>query len=136
MPIKIAHIQWDELYPKLNLNGLCAVLTNHCALLTILDNHWHFALNQEHSALHDKQQENLLAEALSQHFNTKIAVSIEMVTETIATPEKAALEKESVALSKAEEALQRNPRFRQILEQFHATIVPGSITSLEHTHSS
>ncbi len=132
MPTEFAVVAWDELYPKLNLSGLCALLANHCALLTRLDNHWHFALNQEHSALHDKQQETLLADALSQHFNTKIAVSIEIVVETIATPEKARHQKASDALNNAHETLQQNPRFRQILEQFHATIVPGSIVSLEH----
>lgn len=102
-------------------------------MLTRLDNHWHFALHQEHSALHDKQQETLLADALGQHFNTKIVVSIEIVTEAIATPEKAQHQKASAALINAHETLQQNPHFRQILEQFHATIVPGSIVSLEHT---
>jgi hypothetical protein len=102
--------------------------------LTRLDNHWHFALNQEHRALHDKQQETLLADALSQHFNTKITVSIEIVTEMIATPEKAQHQKASAALANAHGVLQQNSHFRQILEQFHATIVPGSIVSLEHSN--
>lgn len=127
-----AAVHWDELYPTLNLSGLCALLANHCALLTTLDNHWHFALNQEHSALYDKQQESLLAAALSQHFGTAIQVSIRIVTEVLATPEKAQQLQASVALAAAHESLQQNPHFRQILEQFHATIVPDSITSLEH----
>jgi hypothetical protein len=107
------------------------VLANHCALISTLDNHWHFALNQEHSALHDKQQETLLAKALSTHFNTTIQVSIEMVTEAITTPEKAQRQKAEASLATAHRSLQENPRFRQIMEQFRATIVPGSITSLE-----
>lgn len=111
------------------------MLANHCALLSNADNHWHFALHQEHSALHDKQQETLLADALSHYFNTSIRVSIEIVTEVIATPQKTQHQKANQALAKAQESLQQNPHFRQILEQFHATIVPGSIMSLKNNHS-
>ena len=107
------------------------MLANHCALISILDNHWHFVLNQVHSALHDKQQEALLAKALSSHFNTTIQVFIEMVTEAITTPEKARCQKAEESLATAQRSLQESPRFRQIMEQFHATIVPGSIMSLE-----
>lgn len=81
--------------------------------------------------MHDKQQETLLAEALSRHFGTAIQVSIEIVTETLSTPEKTQLQKTQKALAAAEDSLQQNPHFRQILEQFRATIVPGSITNLE-----
>lgn len=118
------------------MTGLCALLASHCALLTYQDHHWHFALHQEHRALHDKSQETLLADALSQYFNTPIRVSIEIApTSTMSTPEKARQEKANNALAEASRSLQENPRFRQILEQFHATIVPGSIVSLEHENS-
>ncbi len=111
---------------------MCALLASHSALLTTQDNHWHFALNQEHSALYNKEQEVLLGTILSRHFNAEIHVSIEIaVGSSIDTPEKARVEKASLALISAEESLQNNPHFRRILEQFHATIIPGSIMSLE-----
>ena len=130
-----AYIDWTVLYPKLNLSGLCALLASHCALLHYQDDHWHFALDPEHSALYEKSQENLLATALSDYLNKTVRVSIEIATTSLATPEKNRLGKAQNDLEMAKKALQENPYFRQILEQFHATIVPGSIMSLEHENS-
>lgn len=124
-------IDWTVLYPRLNLSGLCALLASHCALLQYQDDHWHFALDQEHSALYEKSQETLLATALSDYLNKTVRVSIEIGARSLATPEKTRLEKAQSDLEMAKQALQKNPYFRQILEQFHATIVPDSIESIE-----
>lgn len=92
-------------------------------------------MNQEYSALYEKGQEALLANALSAYYNAAIRVSIEITPTSMMTPEKVRLEKAQNALEAATQSLQENPRFRQILEQFHATIVPDSIMSLTPDNS-
>ncbi len=125
-------IEWNTLYPKLNLSGLCALLASHCALLKQEENCWYFVLNQEHSALYDKNQEKVLAQALSAYFNIAISVSIEIGSAELHTPEKIRQQKAEEALATVRQSLEENPRFRQILEQFHGIIVPDSMVSLEH----
>ena len=133
---KTQTLDWPQIYCQLNLTGLCALLASHSVLLTQEEDHWQFALDPSQAALYSKEQETILADALSHHFAKPIRVSMQITSANTTTPAKLAQQQQQAAQLAAEKNLTENAHFRQILEQFHGTIVRDSIQHLETEQTS
>ncbi len=126
---------WHQLVPQLNLSGLTLLLANHCTVLQIEDSHWTLGLDKTQAVLFNSEQEKYLSQALSTHLAQPIQVQLKITEESLETPSQRAEQQKTELKLKAEQELQENVTLKQILEQFHATIVPNSIKSYDRDRS-
>lgn len=124
---------WGVLLKQLNLSGLTAELAKHCALKEITENQIHLSLEPTHAALLNKNQQERLANALTQHFGKPIQLTISAKPEVVNSP--AAIERQNQQLQqeKAIQSLQNDVNVQNILNTFGAELQVESIKSQEST---
>ncbi|MEE9451977.1 MAG: DNA polymerase III subunit gamma/tau [Gammaproteobacteria bacterium] len=116
---------WSILIEQLNLSGMSKLLAEHCTLKLWQDKEITLQLAASHVPLLTENLQAQLAQALSQHLNRKITLHVDIAKGSIDSPAKK-------KQNQAESIIHGDVNVKTIIDQFNATIVPGS-TRLKNT---
>jgi len=113
---------WARIYRSLKLGGLLQATAANCVLQRREGNVLHFVLDQRHSALFEDNQQQRLADRLSQCLGESVEVRIEPGQPETESPavehQRLAREKQEAAL----EAMQTDPMVQQLMAHFGAKL--------------
>jgi DNA polymerase-3 subunit gamma/tau len=127
----LGEAEWSNILPQLNISEPTKALAAHCSIGEMQDNHIQLLINPKHAVmLHDKHEQRL-SEACSELFQKPIQVSISVSETVLETPSDIANRQNQEKQKKAEETIKKNPNIQAIINNFSATIIPGSIIDNE-----
>ena len=117
---------WPALLARLELKGPARQLAVNCQLVAREGGHFRFLLDERARALHTRQLEDRLVQALSQLVGDAVTVEIEQggAGDTPARREEQARDER---LEKARAALERDPGVQSLRDRFGAVLQPDSI---------
>ncbi len=117
---------WPTLLSRLDLKGPARQLAGNCQLLAREGNHFRFLLDDRARALHTRQLEDRLTQALRQQVGESATVEIEQggVGDTPARRDEQARDER---LDKARSALESDPKVQALRDRFGAVLQPDSI---------
>ena len=117
---------WPALLARLELKGPARQLAGNCQLVAREGNHFRFLLDERASALHTRQLEDRLTQALRQLVGESATIEIERggSGDTPARREEAARDER---LEKARAALERDPNVQTLRDRFGAVLQPDSV---------
>lgn len=121
-PPNLTNIIWSELLPKLHLSGMVHALATNCILKNNSHNSLELILDPVHSALLNKNLQARLNDALNQHFNGALKLSINIGKLTTSTP---AMQQEKLMNDKqlaATKKIENDTTVKKIIDTFGATI--------------
>lgn len=122
---------WRDILPQLNVSESTRALAAHCTMQEIKDNNVQLLLGAKHAPmLHDKHTERL-SKAFSELFNKPMQVVIDVSKEIADTPSDIIKRENQEKQDQAEQTIKKNTNVQAIIENFNATIVPGSIINNE-----
>ena len=125
-PDASAEGDWPALLSQLELKGPARQLAGNCQLLAREENHFRFLLDDRARALHTRQLEDRITQALRQLVGESVTVEIEQggAGDTPARREEQARDER---LEKARAALERDPNVQSLRDRFGAVLQPDSI---------
>lgn len=121
---------WPELVSRLTIGGMAKMLAQNCALHSHSGNEFDLVLPSAAKHLADRGYQEKLKLALENHLGGPVLLRVSVGEAASATP--AALQEQARAERQAEadEAIRRDPFVMDVLDQFDAKIVDGSIKPL------
>jgi DNA polymerase-3 subunit gamma/tau len=125
--------EWPDLLAQLNISESTRAIAAHCSMEKIADDQVQLLLNPKHAPmLHDKHAERL-KEAFTELFGKPMQVSIKVSDGVIETPSAINKREQEAKQEQAEQIIKKNSNVGAILENFNATIIPGSIINNENS---
>ncbi len=127
-----ASTSWHELLARLNLTGAALLLAQQCSLKEITETHCRLLLNPKQKPLLQKNHIQRINQALSQHVQRTLTVSIEIGEHhSDDTPAEIVKRQQRARQTAAGNALKNDQQVQRIMQTFDAKIVETSITSNE-----
>jgi DNA polymerase-3 subunit gamma/tau len=124
---------WKDLLAQLNISESTRAIAAHCSMEKIADDQVQLLLNPKHAPmLHDKHALRL-KEAFTELFGKPIQVSIKISDGVTETPSAINKREQEAKQEQAEQIIKKNSNVGAILENFNATIIPGSIINNENS---
>ncbi len=124
---------WPDLLAQLNISESTRAIAAHCSMEKITDDHVQLLLNPKHAPmLHDKHEQRL-RDAFTELFKKPMQVSINVSDAVTETPSAIASHEQQAKQEQAEQIIKKNSNVEAILDNFNATIIPGSIINNENS---
>ena len=125
---------WPSVYAALAIEGLLQTTVAHCILSGKQANTWVFILDEHHSALYDSSHQQRLAALLTDYFDEvlKVRIDIAKIDAALETPAAYTARCQRQRLQQAETAIADDPLVHQLIRQFDAQVVEGSIAPVAH----
>jgi DNA polymerase-3 subunit gamma/tau len=124
--------QWHEIVQALNLSGMSLTLAQHCVLEQSTESQVVLTLDQAVEDFYNAGVEAKLAQALSAYYqrelNLKINISAKLAVET---PNQRLDREQAEKQARAERSIYEDAFVQTLQAEFGASIIPGSIQSLE-----
>ena len=124
--------QWHEIVQALNLSGMSLTLAQHCVLEQSTESQVVLTLDQAVEDFYNAGVEARLAQALSAYYqrelNLKINISAKLAVET---PNQRLDREQAEKQARAERSIYEDAFVQTLQAEFGASIIPGSIQSLE-----
>ncbi len=117
---------WQSLLAQLELKGPARQLAGNCQLIEREGNRFRFLLDERASALHTRQLEDRIAQALGQAIGAPASIEIE-VGGAGDTPARRDEQARDERLERARAALESDPGVQALRDRFGAVIQPDSI---------
>ena len=124
-------LEWLELFPKLPISGMTGSIAANCTLMAVDGDSWLLHLDPAHSALFNATQQRRLNDALNQHLQRTLTLSIELIKPEQETPAQAASRRRANRQREAEESIHGDPFIQQMMQQFGAVIRNDTIEPVE-----
>jgi DNA polymerase-3 subunit gamma/tau len=121
---------WPTILGKLNLTGMALALASNCTMSTMQENKMTLALSPQYQALCNKKLIERIEQALQQHFNKKILLDIQLITDNKLTPAQQAQEQQAAQKKNATDAIKNDLQVQKIMNIFNATLDENSIKSI------
>lgn len=118
---------WITLLPQLNLTGPTLALAQHCSIKTKTDDTLHFIIQPKYAALLNARQQQRIQDALTQHYNRNIKVTITAEENQMETPAESAMRSHDASKQSAKKAISADPTVQRIVKTFNATVIEDSI---------
>jgi DNA polymerase III subunit gamma/tau len=122
---------WIALLPNLQLSGMSATLASHCALVEMNDHSIQLILSKKHEAFLSPTATARIEEAVSEHLNKPVKLSINLTVSELQTSAKLQQETQTVRQANAIEAIQSDNQVQKIMDIFGATLEIGSIKAVD-----
>lgn len=103
----------------------------NCTLMAVDGDNWLLHLDPAHSALFNATQQRRLNDALNQHFQRTLSISIELIKPEQETPAQAASRRRVNRQREAEESIHGDPFIQQMVQQFGAVVRHDTIEPVE-----
>ena len=125
---------WPLVYAALAIEGLLQTTVAHCFLSGKHANTWVFILDEHHSALYDSSHQQRLAALMTDYFDEvlKVRIDIAKIDAALETPAAYTARCQRLRLQQAETAIADDPLVHQLIRQFDAQVVEGSIAPVAH----
>ncbi|ORU91761.1 MAG: DNA polymerase III subunit gamma/tau [Cycloclasticus sp. symbiont of Poecilosclerida sp. N] len=120
------NIVWHELVQELSLDPVTLQLANNSTLVRLDQNECELMLVSGHVSLNKNSEQNL-QQALSDHYGRKLALKLIEGTKDTVTPNSIANDKAADRQRLAEEEVLNSPTVKKIMDVFGAEIIEGSI---------
>ncbi|KMN20369.1 DNA polymerase III subunit gamma/tau [Pseudomonas weihenstephanensis] len=131
MPATGLALEWLNLFPQLPVSGMTASIGANCTLIAVEGDDWLLHLDPAHSALFNATQQRRLNDALNQHLQRTLKVTIELIKPEQETPAQAASRLRAERQRLAEESIYADPLVQQIIKQFDASVRDDTIQPVD-----
>ncbi len=122
---------WPETVAQLKLGGMARMLAQHCALHSFADGRMHLVVPEAHKHLLDAAYREKLKTALEERFGPlRLEVTIGTAADGSTLAEREDRER-TARQTRATESIERDPFVRELVENFDARVVDGSIRPLQ-----
>ncbi len=122
---------WAQVLGALKLRGVAFALASNCSLRSRRPGEVCLVLGRAHAGLRTENAEQRLHRALCEYFSEDLRLKIEIDEHASETPAEAVQRRSDARQRAAEQAIQDDAVVQGMMENFGATIVPGSITPLD-----
>lgn len=119
---------WYQVLEELELSGSALNVASHCVLETIEGQRWSLRLDEARTNLFNERHVEVISKALAQRDGPGLEVVISVGEVHEETP---AMRRERLKAERqreAEVAIDHDPQVQQLIEDFQAQILPGSVT--------
>jgi DNA polymerase-3 subunit gamma/tau len=124
--------QWYEIVQALNLSGMALTMAQHCVLEQLSDSQIVLTLDQAVEDFYNVGVEAKLAQALSAYYKRDLSLKINISAKLAAeTPNQRLDRKQAENQVVAERSIREDTFVQALQAEFGASIIPGSIQSLE-----
>jgi DNA polymerase III subunit gamma/tau len=120
-------LDWIATVQALPLTGMAKLLVEHCCVTSWQAPQLHLSLTENQAPLLTDSAKERLQQALTQQLDQPVNLTITLVNKTIDSPAHLAQRRQQVAERQATTLIQQDPNVNAIIDQFDATIVPGSV---------
>lgn len=120
---------WEQLINQLKLTGLTLEIAKYCALKELTNDAIHLSIENGHSNLLNKNQEERLASALSTHFGKPIRLVITATQDPVPSIVAKTRETQRLEQERAIQDLSKDANVQAILQTFDAKLQPDLIKS-------
>lgn len=120
--------KWRDILPKLELTGMAYALASNCTLEKISGDKIQLALSATHQPMLNPKLKERIAEALSRHLNQPIQLEIHITSAELVTPIKQLKHEYEQRLASATQAIMQDPRIRQFIDLYDATVEVSLVT--------
>lgn len=131
MPATGLALEWLNLFPQLPVSGMTASIGANCTLIAVEGDDWLLHLDPAHSALFNATQQRRLNDALNQHLQRTLKVTIELIKPEQETPAQAASRLRAERQRLAEESIYADPLVQQMIKQFDASVRDDTIQPVD-----
>jgi DNA polymerase-3 subunit gamma/tau len=126
-PISVAVADWLTLLPSLELSGVAYNLASNCVLEKIDADMCCLRLSEQHASLWNKNYEERIARALSQHFDSAMEVEITLGEQDSETPAQYQERIKQEQIANALVTIQHDENVKRLLDKFDGKLVPESV---------
>lgn len=123
--------EWPDIVAALQLRGIAQQLAANCSLVTRDAASILLALDSAHAQLYSKPQEARLQQALQQHFNAPLRLSIQIGMLPTETPAQRRTRETAERQQAAQQAIEQDPGVRALQEAFNARIQPDTVRPVD-----
>jgi DNA polymerase-3 subunit gamma/tau len=128
---KLAPEAWPDTVAQLKLGGMARMLAQHCALVSFADGRMQLIVPEAHKHLLDAAYRDKLKIALEERFGPlRLDVSIGQGESGATLAEREDRER-AERQTRATESIERDPFVRDLVENFDARVIDGSIRPLQ-----
>ena len=124
-----AVLNWREILPKLELSGMSYALASNCNLAHFADNKMVLHLSKTHEPMLSQKLKERIIDALNRYFNQSVQLEILITTDELITPQKIEQHEKTAKLEEAKQTVMQDPRVKQLIEMYDATIDEISLMS-------
>ena len=122
---------WHTLLPQLKLTGMALALARQCSLKRLTDTDAELLLQPKQEALVQKKYVERINNALNQHLQRDIKLTITVDKHDGETPAGIAIKQAQNKQMRAEQAIMNDQQVQRLVQTFDATIVKDSIMPIE-----
>jgi DNA polymerase III subunit gamma/tau len=122
---------WPTIASQLKLSGMTQLLIDNCTLQSLEDNKIALILNQSHAAMYSDRLKPRLEEALSLYFDKSMKLTITIGQSDQQTPAELLAQGKKEKKDQAVAALKSDPRVKNIISTFDATLHTESVEARE-----
>ncbi|MCK4870813.1 MAG: DNA polymerase III subunit gamma/tau [Gammaproteobacteria bacterium] len=122
---------WPALLAQLSLTPSTKALAANCSLKQISGNHYDLVLSAQHAPMMNKNHEERLSTALSEHLKKPTRATISTITAEVESPAAIVKREQRAKQQQAEEKINSDNHVQTLVSEFNATIIPGSIKNSE-----
>ena len=122
--------EWVAGFAKLPFSGLLREVAAGCVLLGVKDDEWQFGINRGEMHLYNPRHDQQIAAVLSGYFSLPVRVTIQDAPPGMVTPAQFITQKRQEAKESALHALQADTGFRNLVEEYSATLDHESVEQL------
>ena len=128
---KLAPEAWPDTVAQLKLGGMARMLAQHCALVSFADGRMELIVPEAHKHLLDAAYRDKLKVALEERFGPlRLDVSIGQAGNGATLAEREDRDR-AERQTRATESIERDPFVRDLVENFDARVIDGSIRPLQ-----
>ena len=131
MPATGLALEWLNMFPKLPVSGMTASIGANCTLISAEGDEWLLHLDPAHSALFNATQQRRLNDALNQHLQRTLKVTIELIKPEQETPAQEAARLRAERQRLAEESIYADPLVQHMIQQFDAAVRDDTIQPVD-----
>lgn len=119
---------WHQVLEELELSGSALNVASHCVLEAIAGQQWSLRLDEARTNLFNERHVEVISKALAQRDGPGLEVVINVGEVHEETPAMRRQRLEAERQREAEVAIDHDPQVQQLIEDFQAQILPGSVT--------
>jgi len=131
MPAPAQDLDWHDLIGKLKLGGMARMLAQHSELMSQDAHRMELRVPEAHRHLLEKHYRDKLQGAVEEHFGRRVRLDFTLGEATGNTPAERADQERQIRQRGAIEAIDQDPFVRELVENFDARVIDGSIRPLD-----
>ena len=121
-PAPATAANWPDMLPKLGLSGMAYALAENCSLTHLTAQKMELTLSAKHEPMLNPKLKDRLNEAINQHLQRTVQLIIHVTTNELETPARQQQTAQKQALAGATDTLMQDPRIKQLVEMYDATV--------------